>query len=107
MIERSEIERKAQEFSVTIPSVQRDYAVGWFLVGLFSTSAYRGEYFLKGGNADVRARYLTARQQENWRANQGLIHGKRVGVSQAISRQLADSKAVSRPILSQPTSPLA
>ena len=43
-------------------------------------------YFLKGGNPAVRDRFLTKKQRADWKANQGAIYGKRVGVSHAISR---------------------
>lgn len=51
MITRQEIDAKAKEFEVGVPSVQKDYVFGWFLSGLFRTSSLRDTIFLKGGNA--------------------------------------------------------
>jgi hypothetical protein len=42
-------------------------------------------YFLKGGADAVRTRYLTCCQRHSWSAKQGLIRGKRSGVSQLVT----------------------
>ena len=61
MIGRPEIEEMSNELSVSIPSIERDYAVGWFLFGIFTTSQFKSEYFLKGGNAFRKGYYTNAR----------------------------------------------
>lgn len=38
MIEKAEIEAKAEELDVHIANVQRDYVFGWLLAGIFAGS---------------------------------------------------------------------
>jgi len=45
MIDRQEIEQKAAEFEINIPSVQRDYVLGHFLFALFSQSDLKTLFF--------------------------------------------------------------
>lgn len=51
MIERPEIEERAQALEINVADVQRDYVFGWFLFGLYSMSQLGDKLFLKGGNA--------------------------------------------------------
>ena len=47
MIDRQEIEQKAAEFGINIPSVQRDYVLGHFLFALFSQSNIKNSTFFE------------------------------------------------------------
>ena len=51
MIERDEIQAKADEFGLHWSNVQRDYVFGWLIGGLFEVSALADVVALKGGNA--------------------------------------------------------
>ena len=51
MIERNEIDSKAEQFEIHPANVQRDYVFGWLLFVLFTLSGLKDRIFLKGGNA--------------------------------------------------------
>jgi predicted nucleotidyltransferase component of viral defense system len=51
MIDRKEIESKADEFQIHVANVERDYVFGWLLFGIFTVSNLKDFIFLKGGNA--------------------------------------------------------
>jgi predicted nucleotidyltransferase component of viral defense system len=51
MIRRNEIDEKARQFEILPASVERDYVFGWLLFGVFTISALKDRFFLKGGNA--------------------------------------------------------
>lgn len=51
MINKKEIQEKAQEFEIHPANVERDYIFGWILFGLFTVSKLKDVIFLKGGNA--------------------------------------------------------
>ncbi len=59
MIERDEIEAKADELGLHWSTVQRDYVFGWLIGGLFEVSALREVIALKGGQA-LRKAYFPA-----------------------------------------------
>jgi len=51
MIEKQEIDAKADELGVHVANVQRDYVYGWLLAGLAQTeNCLRPSLILKGGN---------------------------------------------------------
>jgi len=50
MIDREEIDYKANEFKIIVPNVEKDYVNGWFLAGLYSISDLKEAFILKGGN---------------------------------------------------------
>ena len=50
MLEKREIEQKAQEFGIHTANVERDYIFGWLLAGIYSISELKDELALKGGN---------------------------------------------------------
>lgn len=78
MINRSEIEAKAQEFEIHIANVERDYVFGWFLAGIFTISNLKNTIFLKGGNA-LRKGYL-----EHTRFSSDLDFGIPTDISQNV-----------------------
>jgi len=51
VIDRREIEQKADEFEIHVSNVERDYVFGWLLYGIFTQSSLKDVIFLKGGNA--------------------------------------------------------
>jgi hypothetical protein len=52
MIDKQEIDRKADELSVHVANVQRDYVFGWLLAGLAQgENRLRPSLILKGGNS--------------------------------------------------------
>ena len=50
MIDKIEIDQKAAEFQINSSDVQRDYVIGWILVGLYKHSDLKDKLVLKGGN---------------------------------------------------------
>jgi predicted nucleotidyltransferase component of viral defense system len=51
MIEKQEIDAKADELGVHVANVQRDHVYGWLLAGLAQTENWlRPSLILKGGN---------------------------------------------------------
>ena len=62
MIEKAEIDQKAEELGVHVSNVQRDYVFGWLLAGLSqSNNPLRRQLILKGGNAFRKAYFEHAR----------------------------------------------
>ena len=61
MIDRKEIEAKADEFGIHTSNVQRDYVFGWLLFALYSGGPLRDQLILKGGNCFRKAYFLNTR----------------------------------------------
>ena len=61
MIDRSEIEAKANEFAIHTSNVQRDYVFGWLLFGMYSGSPLGRALLLKGGNCFRKAYFPNTR----------------------------------------------
>src|SRR6266540_4716048 len=61
MIDREEIEAKADEFGIHTSNVQRDYVFGWLLFALYSGSPLRNQLILKGGNCFRKAYFPNTR----------------------------------------------
>lgn len=61
MINKEEINQKANEFEIHTSNVQRDYVFGWIISGIYSISKYRDILTLKGGNAFRKAYFPTTR----------------------------------------------
>jgi predicted nucleotidyltransferase component of viral defense system len=61
MITRDEIEAKGLEFGIHVANVQRDYVIGWFLLGVYSASALKDVLILKGGNCFRKAYFPNTR----------------------------------------------
>jgi predicted nucleotidyltransferase component of viral defense system len=62
VIEKAEIEQKAEELGVHVSNVQRDYVFGWLLAGLSQpNNPLRRQLILKGGNAFRKAYFEHAR----------------------------------------------
>jgi predicted nucleotidyltransferase component of viral defense system len=62
VIEKTEIDAKAEELGVHTTNVQRDYAFGWLLYGLFSRdNPLQSTLALKGGNAFRKAYFEHSR----------------------------------------------
>jgi predicted nucleotidyltransferase component of viral defense system len=59
MIDRDEIQAKADEFGLHWSNVQRDYVFGWLISGVFEVSSLGDSLALKGGNA-LRKAYFPA-----------------------------------------------
>lgn len=51
MITREELQRKAAQAGVRVQMQERDYALGWFLLGLVQVSSLRRTLAFKGGTA--------------------------------------------------------
>src|SRR5579863_6796168 len=62
MIEKSEIDAKADELGVHVANVQRDYVFGWILAGIAQAdNCLRSVLILKGGNCFRKAYFEHAR----------------------------------------------
>src|SRR5258708_1876513 len=62
MINKGEIEAKAQEFGLHAANVERDYIFGWLLAGIYRpTSPLKEALALKGGNAFRKAYFPQTR----------------------------------------------
>jgi predicted nucleotidyltransferase component of viral defense system len=61
MIERDEIQAKADEFGLHWSNVQRDYVFGWLIGGLFEVSSLADVVAPKGGNALRKAYFPSTR----------------------------------------------
>lgn len=57
MITKDEIDRKAQEYGINSPDVEKDYVFSWLLNALYSQSSLDNQLILKGGNG-LRKAYL-------------------------------------------------
>ena len=61
MIEKDEIEQKAEEFGIHAANVERDYVFGWLLAGIFGVSPLKDTLILKGGNCFRKAYFPLTR----------------------------------------------
>jgi len=61
MIDKDEIEKKAEEFDISPSNVQRDYVFGWILAGIYTASALKDHLILKGGNCLRKAYFKNTR----------------------------------------------
>lgn len=61
MIDKKEIDKKAQELEIHTSNIQRDYLFGWFLYYIFTQSKFKDTLFLKGGNALRKAYFIQTR----------------------------------------------
>ena len=61
MIERAEIDSKAEEFEINPSDVQRDYMFSWLLDGIYGHSDLGGDLVLKGGNCFRKAYFKDTR----------------------------------------------
>src|SRR5437867_8963206 len=61
MIDRAEIDQKADDFEINVANVERDYVFGWLLVGIYAQSALKDVLILKGGNCFRKAYFATTR----------------------------------------------
>ena len=50
MIDRTEIDDKAEEYDIHTSNVQRDYVFGWLLCAIYNNSHLAQRLILKGGN---------------------------------------------------------
>jgi predicted nucleotidyltransferase component of viral defense system len=61
VIDKSEIEKKAEEFDIHPSNVQRDYVFGWILAGIYIASDLKDHLILKGGNCLRKAYFENTR----------------------------------------------
>ena len=61
MINRSEIEARAEDFGIQPVNVERDYVFGWLLVGIYTISHLKDTLILKGGNCFRKAYFENTR----------------------------------------------
>ena len=61
MIYKEEIDEKAAEFEIHSSNVQRDYIFGWLLAGIYTASALKDHFVLKGGNCFRKAYFQNTR----------------------------------------------
>jgi predicted nucleotidyltransferase component of viral defense system len=61
MIDRDEIDSKAQEFEIHTTNVQRDYAFGWLLFAIYNNAYLSNLLILKGGNCFRKAYFPNTR----------------------------------------------
>ncbi|MEM7006686.1 MAG: nucleotidyl transferase AbiEii/AbiGii toxin family protein [Pseudomonadota bacterium] len=61
MIERDEIDAKAEEFEITTSNVQRDYVFGWLLFAIYNNDYLSRLLVLKGGNCFRKAYFPNTR----------------------------------------------
>lgn len=57
MIQKDEIDNKAQEFGISTVNVEKDYIFGWVLSSIYNQSSLKDHLILKGGNG-LRKAYL-------------------------------------------------
>ncbi len=77
MIDRTEIDAKAEELGVHTSSVQRDYVFGWLLKGIYSQGELGNRVVLKGGNCLRKAYFPFGRYSPDldFSSDAGLPHG--------------------------------
>ncbi len=61
MINKDEIEAKAQEFDIHTANVERDYVFGWLLAGIYTVSNLKDILVLKGGNCFRKGYFVNTR----------------------------------------------
>ncbi len=61
MIDKNEIDQKAELFHIHSSNVQRDYVLGWILTGIYQHSELRDKLVLKGGNCLRKAYFENTR----------------------------------------------
>lgn len=61
MIDKNEIEKKADSFQINTSDVQRDYVFGWILAGMYQHSQLKDKLVLKGGNCFRKAYFEDTR----------------------------------------------
>ena len=61
MIEKNEIDQKAEEFQIHQSKVQRDYVFSWILAGMYKHSTLKDKLVLKGGNCLRKAYFENTR----------------------------------------------
>ena len=61
MIDKNEIDQKAEKFQIHTTMVQRDYVFGWILAGLYKHSDLKHKLVLKGGNCFRKAYFEETR----------------------------------------------
>ena len=61
MIDKKEIDRKAEIFQIHSSNVQRDYVLGWILAGMYQHSELKDKLVLKGGNCFRKAYFENTR----------------------------------------------
>lgn len=65
MISRDELYRLAAESQVRVETVERDYILGWLLIGVSQATAIRDHWVFKGGTALRKAYFPTYRFSED------------------------------------------
>lgn len=61
MIDKNEIDHKAEEFQINPADVQRDYVFSWILAGMYKHSTLKDKLVLKGGNCLRKAYFENTR----------------------------------------------
>lgn len=61
MISKEEIDKKAEEYGINPPDVEKDYVFGWLLNALYSKSSLSDHLVLKGGNGLRKAYFSNTR----------------------------------------------
>lgn len=61
MIDREEIDQKADEFEINSSNVQRDYVFGWLLFAIYNNDYLKNLLILKGGNCFRKAYFPNTR----------------------------------------------
>ena len=67
MIDRWEILDFARELALAPQIVEKDYALGWLLAGIFNHPALRSEWVFKGGTCLKKCYFETYRFSEGLR----------------------------------------
>ena len=61
MIDKNEIDQKAEIFQINSSNVQRDYVFSWILAGMYKHSTLKDKLVLKGGNCFRKAYFENTR----------------------------------------------
>lgn len=61
MIQKAEIDEKAEVFGIHTSNVQRDYVFGWILAAIYTVSELKDHLILKGGNCLRKAYFENTR----------------------------------------------